>query len=604
VKVVDVETFPAIPQTGKISLQSPVSESLLGSWQKLREQAERISAQLQTAFSSNLIYRKAYAAAAENNPAEYSNADKELRMIYTTEPALAFTFSGLSQEAVVEDVLRRLKKIDSKATFFVSELELRQNPRLVRKIIDQGHEVGLSVRPREGSTIEQVRKVVRGGLDYLKSQVGVSARLIKQPVGVVAPNTIRGVTAEGAIMIGQSLTVVQTKHKDYTSAQQVMSEIFPSGVLSLTRGQIVHFRLDFYSNVKLAGEVMDAIKREKIDNIAFSTNYDSPSINPANDSQYFIKPVGKILGNKMFLYRYPVELSSVPEHLRREGPAYADVKQRIMELVSRYYIGSPFVNEEDRIMNFSRSEIRRLDKTGLIQTNDPVIFLTFDDWGWDESINKLLYVLRKHDVYGTFFIITRSVLNNPNLLRTIAAEGNEIANHTDMHRPMVYINPQTGRQTLFQSSKEEYLQELKQSYKKLLEVTGDVVVDGKYSLTRYFRPPQLAINKFGLEAVFEAGFDYVVSGYYSTEDYVAQDTAALIKRLLEGVYDQQGRLQKGSILVMHMSATSPYTPIALDILLTANAAKADTDPTKFKVGRLSDYLTNGYIQKSRNRQPN
>jgi peptidoglycan/xylan/chitin deacetylase (PgdA/CDA1 family) len=248
-------------------------------------------------------------------------------------------------------------------------------------------------------------------------------------------------------------------------------------------------------------------------------------------------------------------------------------------------------------------EVRRLDKSGVVQTDDRVIFLTFDDWGSDESINKLLYVLRKHDVYGTFFIITRTVVNNPNLLRTIAAEGNEIANHSDKHRPMVFVDPQTGKQIVFQTTKDEYVQELKSSYKKLLDIAGDVVVDGKYALTRYFRPPQLAINKHGMEAVFEAGFQYVVSGHYSTKDYAAEDTSVLVKSLMDGIYDKRGRLQKGSILVMHMSDTSPYTPIALDILLTANAAKADSDPTKFRVGRLSDYLTNGYIQKRSKRQP-
>ncbi len=601
VKVVDVETFPATPQNSKSSLVPSLSEVLLASWLQFIEQANSLSVQIQTVISADLIYSKAHAAGVENNPSEYPYGNQEIKMIYTTEPALAFTFSGLSQEAVVEDVLRRLKKIDSKATFFVTELELRQNPRMVRKIIDQGHELGLSVRPRDTNTVEQTRRLLRVGFEYLRANFGVTTRLIKQPLAAITPNTIQAVQEEGALLIGQSVTAVQIKHKDYNSAAQVLAELFPKSMRSLARGQIVHFRLDYYRNAQLAGDLIEAIKREKIDNIAFSTYYDNPTVNPANDSRYLIKPVGTILNNKFFLYRYPVDMKNVPDRIRREGPAYADAKLRIIDLMSRYYIGSPSVNEEDRILNFTRMEIRRLDKSGVIQTDDRVVFLTFDDWGSDESINKLLYVLRKHDVYGTFFIITRYVLLNPNLLRTIAAEGNEIANHSDMHRPMVYVDPQTGKQVVFQSTKEEYLQELKTAYKKLLDVTGNVVVDGKHALTRYFRPPQLAINKHGMEAVFEAGFEYVVSGYYSTKDYAAEDTAVLVKRLMEGIYDKQGRLQKGSILVMHMSDTSPYTPIALDILLTANAAKADSDPTKFKVGRLSDYLTNGYIQKPRNR---
>ena len=518
-------------------------------------------------------------------------------MIYTTEPAIAFTFSGLSQESVVEDVLRRLKRMNSKATFFVTENEMRQNPRLIRSIVAQGHEVGFAVRPRDSNTVEQTRRLLRVGFDQLRNNFGVTTNLIKQPLAAITANTMQAVQEERASLIGHSVTAVQIKHKDYTSVAQILAELFPKSHQSLARGQIVHFRLDFYSSPRIAGELVDAIKREKIDNIAFATPYDNPQINSANDSSYFIKPVGKIINNKIYLYNYPVDMRTVPENVHRIGPSDKNKNLRLMELMSRYYIGNPDVGEGDRVLEFSRMELRRLDRSGLIQTTDPVIFLTFDDFGSDAAINKLLYVLRKHDVYATFFIITRSVLNNPNLLRTIAAEGNEIGNHTDMHRPMVYLDPQSGKLRVFQATKEEFLQELKLSYKKLLDVTGDVVIDGKHMLTRYFRPPQLAINKQGMEAVFEAGFEYVVSGYYSTKDYAADDAGVLVKRLLEGIYDKRGQLKRGSILVMHMSDTSPYTPIALDILLTANAAKADTDPTKFKVGKLSDYLNSGYIQK-------
>ncbi|MPN58406.1 hypothetical protein SDC9_206111 [bioreactor metagenome] len=51
---------------------------------------------------------------------------------------------------------------------------------------------------------------------------------------------------------------------------------------------------------------------------------------------------------------------------------------------------------------------------------------------------------------------------------------------------------------------------------------------------------------------------------------------------------------------MHMGDGVVYTPMALDILLTANEAKADSDPSKFKVGRLSDYIVEGYSQMDRN----
>ena len=80
--------------------------------------------------------------------------------------------------------------------------------------------------------------------------------------------------------------------------------------------------------------------------------------------------------------------------------------------------------------------IRKADKSGVIKTApERTIFLTFDDWGTDNTINQLLYVLRKHKVPATFFIITRYMPSNPNLLRAIAEEGHTIGSHTDFMPP-------------------------------------------------------------------------------------------------------------------------------------------------------------------------
>ena len=72
----------------------------------------------------------------------------------------------------------------------------------------------------------------------------------------------------------------------------------------------------------------------------------------------------------------------------------------------------------------------------------------------------------------------------------------------------------------------------------------------------------------------------------------------MIDSVREGLYEN-GKVKKGAVFVMHMSDTSKFTPRALDILLTENAKKAVDDPTRFEVGRLSDYLIKGYNQSKR-----
>jgi len=537
--------------------------------------------------------RTAYAAESGAAP------EKEIKFIFTTEPALAYTFTGFSREAVVYDVLNRLKRLGAKGTFFVMETELRQYPKIVRRVVESGNEIGLAIRPKEGETAEQIRQRILSGRKLLQSQYGIKTNLVKQPGGAVSEAMLQAVSNAGGILIGQSVTVVQGKHKDYTSADQVADELFPSSMYALGRGQIVNFRMDYYTNKLLVGDLMETIKQRKIDNVAFSTFYDNPDNNVKNDSRYALKTVGAILANKRYTYRYPVDLQNVPAGLRNDGPLPEATQRGVVAKLYDKYIGNADVDDDDRMLDFSKMESRRLDKTGTINTDDKVIFLTFDDWGTDAPINKLLYVLRKHNVPGEFFVLTRNVLVNPNLLRSIALDGHEIGSHTDQHQPMAVRDPKTGKQTKSQRSKEEYVQELLTSYRKLRDITGDVSVNGKYSLTRHFRPPQLAISKMGLEAVLEAGYDFIINGSYSTEDYEAKDTAALVNRLKAGIYTESGAVKKGAILVMHMSDTSIYTAMALDILLTANEAKVDADPSKFVVGRLSDYLIEGYSQMRR-----
>jgi len=355
--------------------------------------------------------------------------------------------------------------------------------------------------------------------------------------------------------------------------------------------------MDFYANDRLIGDLMEAVKQHKVDNIAFATSYDNPAGNPSNDSQYTIKPVGAILTNARYIYQYPLNPATIPAYLRSNAPKLAITQHNFLEEGSKRYIGNADVDYEDRMLGFSRMETRRLDKSGHVLTKDNVIFLTFDDWGTDAPINKLLYVLRKHNVPGTFFILTNNVTNNPNLLRAIAMEGHEIGSHSDKHKPMVVRDPKTGRQVPTQD-KEEYTKELATSYQKLEEITGNVIVNGRPALTRFFRPPTLAVSKMGFEALFATGYEYIISGSCSTYDYKAESVPQLVNTIKDGIYTKNGEVKKGAVFVMHMGDAVPYTPMALDILLTANEAKADSDPTKFKVGRLSDYLKAGYSQMS------
>ncbi len=323
---------------------------------------------------------------------------------------------------------------------------------------------------------------------------------------------------------------------------------------------------------------------------------DSPETNAENDSAYSMGAVREILGDEAHRWTYPVPEEKVLFSLRgRETKKTLDRSLFRHEFAKRY-IGSPKVTETDRIRGFSEAEMEQMDHTGIVKdVRDNTIFLTFDDWGTDASINHLLYVLRKHHAKGTFFIITWNVKNNPNLLRAIAEDGHDIASHTNRHRPMVWQTANYGG-NMTPMTEEEYAEDVRLSYEELKKTVGDVMVDGKPALTHYFRPPTLAISKSGIRSIMDAGFSYIVSGYESTDDYATPSLQAMIGAISHGIYDEKGNVRKGSILIMHMTDKAEYTAEALDYILTVNDARDDDDPKKFKTGRLSDHLKEGYDQ--------
>ncbi len=537
------------------------------------------------------LFSSRTAFAAEGAPVH----PEEIHTILTAERAMSFSFGGLSDRVAVGDILNKLQKMDIKATFFVTEQEMRRYPDTVKSIIRNGHEIGVSMRANPPETVAEARKELVDLRAFLRNQFGVTANLVRQSSGAIPDTTKAAIAAENCVLIGQAYNIVQSKHKDYKSPEQVVSELFGQFDYAFMRGQIIYFRLDFYTDNTLVGKVMEMVKKQRVDNIAFSTVYDNPQINPKNDTQMEIKPIGAILSNKQEQYTIPVDKDKIPHNLRSGAHTFTVNDSNFIEAARKRYLGNFEVDEGDRIIGFSKMSIRRLDKTGTVHTNDNVIFLSFDDWGSEASLNKLLYVLKKHNATATFFIITRTVPPTSNILRRIALDGHEIASHSDLHKPMAVRDPKTGRQIPSQTREELYA-DYARSYKVLEEITGDVIVNGKPSLTRLFRPPTLAISKQGFEALFDNSYEWIVSGSYSTKDYMAASAEEVVNNLKYGIYDKHGRLQKGATIVMHMGDATKYTAIALDILLTINDRKADSDPTKFRTGRLTDYLTADYDQ--------
>lgn len=521
-------------------------------------------------------------------------AEKE-KFIPTTAQSVIVTFGGISRKESVEDILDRLDSYGAKGTFFVTERELRQNKDIVREIIDRGHEIGIGLRTGvDGDYFETCAQIERFQKRCMK-EFGIKPAIARQIFGFDKPGVNEACSALGIRYFGAQINGVLTQDKDESDVNTVFSHVFKKSMYSMGRGQILYIRLDFMNHPLITGQLLDMIKKYKIDNIAYRSFNDSPESNPDNDTAYHMTSIGEVLADKEHAWTYPVPDKDIPEELKPSAVAVKIDDHNFWDEFRKRYIGSPDVRTIARVKGFPESRMDKMDKTGVVKgITDNTIFFGFDDWGSDQSVNRLLYVLRKHHAPCNFFVMTWNVHSNPNLLRVIAENGHDIGGHTNGHHPMVPQRTVSGRWNMLDDK--AFMEDVRQSYQILAETVGDVKVNGRPALTRYFRPPTLAVSKRGAEALFNEGYSYIISGYESTEDYDALSLESVIGAIEHGIYDEQGNVRQGVVFVVHMSDHARYTAEALDIILTANEKRPDGDPKKFKTGRLSDYLKDSYDQ--------
>lgn len=497
---------------------------------------------------------------------------KENSQVYTTANKLTYTFRGIKNEEVLNNVLKALKDINAKVTFFVTKEEIEKYPERIDKILKYGHEIangGVSTSSHilEKSTEEICNEIYE--VDRLLKEKGIESHAympgdgyvnskIKEAVSVI--NLIEGY--DKYELFTYSKSPVNSKYKEMT-AEEIISRYFNINTyLSLRKGEIVYFRLDsdiFYDKNKIAD--MIRILTDKYVKNGYIYKYDSVT----QGYDLVQKPLNYSLDS----------LSNIQKDSKRyninnfNNYLVSKTTEDAVQVMNRNYIGNEYV----KLHGFSEDEQLLLDETGTINTNnDDVVFLTFDDWGSDVVINEILDVLRKHDAEASFFIISKfcdvnsNVSNvNPNLLRTIALDGHDIASHSYEHEIL------TEDSFILRSS-------LPKSYDVLVNVAGDLDV-----VKPYFRPPTLAVSKHGLTTVFETGFEYSVGANISTHDYEAESSDQILESIEYGLIEG-----KGNIIVLHMNNQSYYTAEAVDKFLTNNENMVYGK--KYKIAKLSDYL--------------
>lgn len=527
------------------------------------------------------------------NEMRRNNQQKQVEaqnMVYTTERAFSFSFYDLGHENAVLDTLDAMKARNGNATFFVTLNELMSKPSLIEAILADGHEVDIAYKATKKypQTFDAVTQYLNAWETYAKWRYGIDSEIVFMPNGKAENETKEALHTAGCSLIESTFRIVKIEDKEIV-LDNIPEVIGKLERIRLTRGAFVSFNMGYYENDRytqrgstIFGVMLDGFMNAHVDTLAYRS-HDTGEIEDA--SRFEIHTVSRMLDSpEKYTLSNQKQTDITLDKNVLTNMATDEERERFIE--ERYY-GNMIVNSKDRLPGFTAEEIKRLDKNGTF-TTEPVIFLTFDDWGTEQSINELLYILDKHQVKATFFIYTGYVDGNPNLLRTIAAHGHQIASHSDGH--LVLADSRGGDENINDSLTEEEAEKLRKdlvvSYNKLYRYTGDVVVDGKKALTKMFRPPTLAVSKIGLSQVFDVGFEYSISGGYATSDYKIGSYEAMIEDLTKTSigYQKYETVHNGTIIVMHMQENAKYTAQALDAMIPIWKEQGYT------FARIDDYL--------------
>ncbi len=188
------------------------------------------------------------------------------------------------------------------------------------------------------------------------------------------------------------------------------------------------------------------------------------------------------------------------------------------------------------------AQLAQYDAAYLGDASQKVIYLTFDAGYENGCTEKILDVLKKHNVPAAFFLVGHYMEKNADLVRRMANEGHTVGNHTMHHPDMSKISDKAS------FSKE--LVALETLYK---EITGK-------DMPKYYRPPQGIYSEENLKMAKELGYKTVFwSLAYVDWNNDSQPTKEqAFSKLLP-------RIHNGAVVLLH--STSRTNAEILDELL-------------------------------------
>ena len=92
------------------------------------------------------------------------------------------------------------------------------------------------------------------------------------------------------------------------------------------------------------------------------------------------------------------------------------------------------------VANATYEDLKQYDAYYAQDTDEKILYLTFDCGYENGATPAILDALKKHQAPAAFFVVGNCVRDNPDLIRRMTEEGHTVANHTLSHPDMSKIS--------------------------------------------------------------------------------------------------------------------------------------------------------------------
>ena len=191
----------------------------------------------------------------------------------------------------------------------------------------------------------------------------------------------------------------------------------------------------------------------------------------------------------------------------------------------------------------SSEALKKYDAAYVGDSDEKVIYLTFDAGYETGCMGQILDTLGAHNVKACFFLVGNYFEQNPELVRRMADEGHLVGNHTEHHYDMSRI-----------ADEATFTQELQSVEQRYEQITGR-------KMEKYYRPPQGVYSEENLKTAQKLGYRTIFWSLAYVDWYQDKQPTA------DEAFDKLlGRIHPGAIVLLH--STSTTNAAILDTLLT------------------------------------